>query len=493
MESEQYSKKWIWFIIFLGIILRLRQYFGDRSLWLDESALALNIINSSYAQLLKPLAFNQAAPIGFLLLEKWITLNFGIKEYALRFIPFISGIASIFLFYKAAKLFLEQEASILALFFFSICNPAIFYSSDIKPYSLDLALSLFIIILLRKYIDTMKISFFEALSLGLASAVIIWFSYPSIFLLAGAGTTLILYSYKEKNWEKLKRLLIPLFLVGTSFLLFYWFSLKSSSQNPELLHYWKAGFPPVSFNSSDFFWYLNRFFQTFYYPVGLIFTGLASFFFLVGLISIFYSNRKNFFFLFLPLVFTLIASLMHKYPINGRLLLFAVPIFLFFTSDGILFLKTNLKAYPNLVFYLSIFILLINPFFKTIYYLKYPMTKEEIRPVLFWIAMHQKPDDFLYVYQASTLPYQYYCEAYHLHFRNAVLKTSLREFIEKFAEKHKNIGRTERIFFLFSHINPNQKEFYINLLNSVGNKVKSYRAPGASAYLYDFKMNQQKS
>jgi hypothetical protein len=58
-------------IIALGIILRLREYIANRSLWVDEALLALNIIKRPFLELLKPLSDSQHAPIGFLWLERF--------------------------------------------------------------------------------------------------------------------------------------------------------------------------------------------------------------------------------------------------------------------------------------------------------------------------------------------------------------------------------------------------------------------------------------
>src|SRR5881392_4485369 len=57
-------------LIALGIVLRLARYLANRSLWLDEVLLARNILDRSFTGLLAPLDLNQAAPIGFLMLQK---------------------------------------------------------------------------------------------------------------------------------------------------------------------------------------------------------------------------------------------------------------------------------------------------------------------------------------------------------------------------------------------------------------------------------------
>ena len=59
-----------WLFASLGIVFRVAQYAADRSLWHDEAALALNLIEKPWSGLFGPLSLDQGAPIGFLLVEK---------------------------------------------------------------------------------------------------------------------------------------------------------------------------------------------------------------------------------------------------------------------------------------------------------------------------------------------------------------------------------------------------------------------------------------
>ncbi|MCK4678882.1 MAG: hypothetical protein KAT48_12180, partial [Bacteroidales bacterium] len=54
-------KYWVVLMIAIGICIRLRNYFFNRALWLDEATLSLNIVNRDYLQLLKPLDTLQVA------------------------------------------------------------------------------------------------------------------------------------------------------------------------------------------------------------------------------------------------------------------------------------------------------------------------------------------------------------------------------------------------------------------------------------------------
>jgi uncharacterized membrane protein len=133
---------WTTTIIVLGIVLRLTQYLIDRSLWYDEALLALNILHRPLREIFQPLQYHQGAPIGFLVLEKLATTLAGKSELALRIVPFAAGIASLFLFSHVAKLFVSAKSALLALLLFALCPSLVYYSSEVKQYSSDVAVTL---------------------------------------------------------------------------------------------------------------------------------------------------------------------------------------------------------------------------------------------------------------------------------------------------------------------------------------------------------------
>ena len=125
--------------ILLGLALRLVQYAANRSLWFDEAMLALNILHRSAASLTATLDFNQVAPIGFLETEKLATHAFGASELALRLFPLLMGLASVPLFACVALRVLAPAAAAFATFLFACAPGAIYYSSEVKQYSGDVA------------------------------------------------------------------------------------------------------------------------------------------------------------------------------------------------------------------------------------------------------------------------------------------------------------------------------------------------------------------
>ena len=131
-------------LVALGIALRVREYASDRSLWLDESLLALNVLDRPLAQLFGHLSFNQAAPPGFLLVERASVALLGPSEYALRLFPLLCGIASLPLFVRFARSLLRPPGALVALALFAVGDGLIYYSTEAKQYSVDVAASLLV-------------------------------------------------------------------------------------------------------------------------------------------------------------------------------------------------------------------------------------------------------------------------------------------------------------------------------------------------------------
>ncbi len=83
-QQGEAARALTWLAVALGGIFRLGQAFSDRSLWLDEIMLSLNILDRSFAELIQPLTLNQGASLGSLWLQKLFTLTLGEGEFALR-------------------------------------------------------------------------------------------------------------------------------------------------------------------------------------------------------------------------------------------------------------------------------------------------------------------------------------------------------------------------------------------------------------------------
>ena len=374
--------------------------------------------------------------------------------------------------------------ALFALTLFALSNRLIYYSSEVKQYSSDvlITLSLYLLAISIQKTDLSPSRIFQFGSLG---AIAIWFSHPSIFILASIGTVLFLY---EKNNMRVRQLTLICFFWIISFTLFYFFSLRDLSSNDGLLNYWSHTFMPTSTLFGALDWIKVSFILFFENPMQLVPLWFSIPLFLWGAVSIFKQDTKSFLMLSLSTVFVLIASALHTYPFGGRLLLFLIPIFLLFIAQGLYQMIVALHLY-KLIEILVVAILLINPIIMSAGHIIYPRKREEVKPVLQYIKRHRKRSDEIYVYYGAARAFQYYSGDYNLDTETYTVgiesRTNWNNYIEDL-----NKLRDQRVWVLFSHVcdwvQGDEEIFFIESLDRRGTRLKQIESPGASAYLYEF-------
>ena len=184
----------LWGLVVLGGLLRIVRYADNRSFWLDESMLGLNLIDRSAAELRSTLDYVQSAPYGFLLAQKGAIAVLGDSELALRVLPLVASLASLVVFALIARRLLAPAAAVLAVSLMVFGEPFLYQSSEAKPYSTDILVSL-VVVWLALRVDTTAARRSYATSVVLlagAGALGVWVSYPSVFVLAAALGSLIL-------------------------------------------------------------------------------------------------------------------------------------------------------------------------------------------------------------------------------------------------------------------------------------------------------------
>lgn len=487
------------FIILLGFIIRLRQYLANRSLWIDEASLALNILEKDYVGLLQKLDYVQAAPPLFLLITKFLTELFGNSEYVLRLLPFISGVLSLFLFYKIANEFLNKGEIPIALALLSFTYYNIYYSAEFKQYSLEL---LFAIIILLFGIKLYKSNYsnYNILLSTIMGSIAVWFSHTSVFILAGVGLALLLKLYISDNLSKgLKIKKIIYLILGyliwiVSFAFQYFLIIREAAEN-QFYNFWQGyffPFPPLSiYDIKEYFALLAKFIIN---PLGFNYAlGVVVFFILIGEYFLWKEKDKIYFYLSnLPVMILIIFSILNIYPFAARLVLFITPIFYLIISIGIYNIFTFFaKQNKELIAILLIFITLLYPVAKVTKILISPISKEEIRPVINYYLDNKKNDDSLYVYYGAERAFKYYTQGENILYissggnKHTILGGGHRENPNLYLQKLDDLKGNGQIWFIFSHAQKCEKELFLIYLNKIGNRIDSFERTGASVYLYD--------
>jgi uncharacterized membrane protein len=249
-------------LVAAGAALRLFQYLANRSLWLDEALVAPQVLDRTFGQLLNPASWG-ALPPGYLLLTKAATTAFGSGEYALRFVPLLAGLASLPLFGVVAKRCLGRAGSVLALWFFAFSPYLIYYASEVKPYSSDVAVTLALLLLALRLSEREVTVRGAALWLlaGLAAAGL---SLTSAFVTGGATLALLLRAWRRGERAGLHRLLLAgaawLTALGVPYVLF----VAGTARAEYLQQFWQSGFMPLPPRSlADLEWFPRTLYRVF--------------------------------------------------------------------------------------------------------------------------------------------------------------------------------------------------------------------------------------
>src|SRR5690606_30208599 len=298
-----------WLIVLFGVLLRLNQYLYNRAIWGDEAVLALVVIPRSYLQLFEPLDFDHGAPIGFLLLERLAMDLFGTGEMALRLVPFLASIGAMVMFFIVGRRFLPRPALILALLFFAASGQLIYYASEFKQYALDVLVAL-LACWLFLHMRGGTYMFRNQVIWGGFGAALLWFSHPSVFVLASVGMSL-LYFYRNEALQYWRQLFFIGALWGVSFALNYLVSLRHIGASEYLASFWQFGFAPLSIAETPG-WLLERFTTELAQSTFLYFPQIAVIAFIIGSSAFYKSDKSVFLLLILPVAFALAAAIMRR-------------------------------------------------------------------------------------------------------------------------------------------------------------------------------------
>jgi hypothetical protein len=451
--------------------------------------LALNLVDTSLPELLLPLEYGQVAPLGFLIVQAVIVGIFGSSEYVLRLFPLICGIASLLLFPRVARHALgAAPALIIATALFATSYKLIFYASNVKQYSSDVAITLALYALTHRTLSA-GLSLRTSVAFGIAGAIAIWFSHPAMFILAGIGATLAGLFAHRKAWASLRRVVMAGALWAFSFGIFYVVSLRKLPRPEGLLDYWAGGFMPVPPRTlSELRWFDETFFRFFREPLGLFPVSLACTAFLVGCISLVSQRKDQFLLLGTPVLWALIASALHVYPFSDRLLLFAAPFAIIAIAEGLIRFGDMAQRHRLRVSAAAALLLVVPQVVYSSAIFFRPYSFEEVRPAIAYISQHWQSGDLVYVYPPSRPTFRYYSTRYGFEAGEYVLGHSSRNDLAGLRRELEAAGRRKRLWVLFSHIDYSDGVDDDSLFRAQISPQKaladSFKQTNAAAYLY---------
>jgi hypothetical protein len=538
----------------LGAVLRIGRYASNPALWHDEAAVAINVLYRSYGDLTKALLYvhggvpasvrphmgrapsdapgvaddlpEQGAPVGFLLAEKAAVDVLGNNEYALRLLPLLASLAALPLAYLVARQMLGPPASLLVLFIFAIMEPLIAYAVQVKPYTLDVVVTLLFLWLALRAVRR-GLGRMELIALGVLGVVTPWISLGSVMVAAGVGLTLFVWELRCRRTREALALACVGGLWLASFGVLYVRVLRDwIACNDEGGWYVRWGhfmpLPPRSF--SDLAWYPRSFFNFFMDPMGFQLKGVAALAFVLGCVALARRRTAVLALLLLPFGLTLLASGLHKYPFStsgqietplaGRVIFFLLPAAALLIGAGAEYLyapKTDDSSSggsgtsgaesaksrhvagagvrrTTVVALLAI--LLLPATFEALRRLASPPDVQEARDVLAAVRKNMQPGDTVYLSWGCMHVAQYYTP--HLDFSGVhlVWGTNNHDNWPGYERELSAFAGKQRLWVVVSYIadwkkteDPEQVLGY--MLDKMGKRVQRFHAVNAAAWLYD--------
>ncbi len=398
-------------LIVIGILLRLRHYFENRSFWQDEICLALSITNRSFQEIWQHVLlfpdFAQA-PLFFQIVEKSFVSVLGNSEMSLRLFPLLASIASVFLARRFFQRFLDPVASTVALAAFILVEPLVYFAAELKPYGVDV-LAAFLVYELFIYLGrtwSLRAIFFFAAG----GALVIWASNAMLFIMAGCGAVIFLEKLREREWPRVAILAGCYLAWALSLALLYHLSL-GRMLNPDLLKNWRltGGFAPAPLWTLDGLAWLARVVpDMFRSPLGMGWPYAMVVFFGAGCYSFWRKDRGLAIFLAAPMVLTLLAASFEKYPFYERMILFLVPALLAIWAAGVRDMAAKASRYGAWLTGAVIMVVLAFPVTLAFENAIHPREKEENRQAMDFLAGQYRPGDLIAISPQAQYPFWYY-------------------------------------------------------------------------------------
>jgi hypothetical protein len=507
------SRKLLVALTGVGVVLRVAQYAANRSLWIDEADVALNLLSRSFGELTKPLGYGQGAPIGFLFTEEVVTRPLGFSEYALRLFPLVCSLLALLAFAWLARWMLSKPAASLAVLLFAVADGLIYYSSEVKPYAIDVCASVALLLTAAAFAQRQPQGR-TVVALGVGGCVMLAFSFPAVFLVASIALTLALATvFRTRRLTPAVGVAVGIWLVG---------SIAVGVFAAVQLGHLRSGterFLGVT-ESSSVGHAVNVFATNLASAVGLLqstpfnqLLKVALFCAFVGAVSFLRRDPTTAFIVLIPFPLTLLASAAHAYPLSLRTELFLVPSLVLLLAEGVGEIVNWVPFRWRAPVALALAAAVVGgPLYLAATRLAHPRNREELRPVLEFVRDHWMAGDTLYLHHGAQYAFLYYkeCGCVRLKHRGRELwpvrrgsetdfdaqavEAESRAVIvgkerESFTKALRILKGRERIWIVSSHFASPHEEaavqrHLIRPLDMAGTRLMKVDRPGAHAYLY---------
>jgi len=331
----------------IGFFLRFYNL-GLNSLWLDEAS-TFSISQGSFFEIWQVTAGGEFNPPLFYWIEH-IMLLFGNSEFVLRFIPALLGALTIPLVYFCGKEFLDRNCGLIAAALIAFSPFHIFYSQEARAYSTML---FFVALALIFYLKALKSDTArDWILFGICSALGFWFHFYAFVIISALMiyTIAVRSTAIVKNFSAIQPFALGViaFIIATVPLIVVTVQLfiTRTSSAPT---YGIQGIAIIGETLKQ----ISGFNEIGFYILFSLF--------IVGLISLFMSEKNKVILLITIIVLTFVISffLSFKMPMIPRYLIFLLPVYFVGIASSYQLLYRIIQS-PAIVYGLIVICVLIS-------------------------------------------------------------------------------------------------------------------------------------
>lgn len=348
-------------LVAVGAAARVAEYARNDPCFIDESKLGLALFGRSLGDLLRPLAFEQVAPVGYRLAVAAVAAVFGPSELALRALSLVASVAGLLALRKLAVEVLTPRAAAAAVGFAALNPVLIQYAAMVKPYALDACVAPVWLLLASRFFSRgaferpARTAFVVA-----AGTVVLLFSIPSLFVVGASWAVIGIVAHRVRSPGAVRVMAGAAVVWGAAAMV----SVHANALSPEVSRamdsIWRYGFLSGPIWLSNAVGMLQQTFakltigQAREGPEAWTATLVAAVLLVCGSVRLARQDRRRTALLLGPVLLVLGASVVRAYPIAPRTCLFLAPILTIVAAAGLDSVAGRFKGVWSAVVFLAL-------------------------------------------------------------------------------------------------------------------------------------------
>jgi hypothetical protein len=213
----------------------------------------------------------------------------------------------------------------------------------------------------------------------------------------------------QQRWKEAVYLLIAETFIGVNFTVILNSSLKGMIDNPEMENLWQGALwngNVLSFEALK--WVPKVIYDSIVSPCGLGFPILVMLLVVMGALAWGSRSRRDMALFAFPIVLAFAAALFGKYPFQGRAILFLVPAYYLFLSQGLDFIAQRFLKIKGVLLVVMLLLVFMKPVQEAVFFLSGNRPDTYSHELLKYFGDHYLPGDAIFVTVDTKYSFWYY-------------------------------------------------------------------------------------